>query len=83
MIRFKQFNKVPKYIEYCLQEKCTLQEKTLRNVEKNFQGPEFAEKIKQIESFANLKKNPHKHVNKMVNNFNIENPKKYKKEITQ
>lgn len=29
LIRFRQVNKVPKYIKYCLKEKCSLKEKTI------------------------------------------------------
>lgn len=41
MIRFRNINKIPKYIKYCMEEKCTLKEKTIENIQKYFKSEEM------------------------------------------
>lgn len=36
LIRFRQTKKVPKYIKYCLEEKCCLNERTIESIKKYF-----------------------------------------------
>ena len=79
LIRFKNLKKVPKYIKYCLDEKCTLKDKTISSIKKYFKSQEMEETLEKIKSFASIKKKPHKNVHKFVNNYNLENPKKFKK----
>lgn len=83
LIRFRNIQKVPKYIKYCLKEKCTLKEKTIESILKYFKSEEMLESLEKIKGFASIKKKPHKNVHKFVNNYNLENPKKYKKQIRE
>ncbi|MCC6448005.1 MAG: hypothetical protein IT215_04905 [Chitinophagaceae bacterium] len=41
LLRFKHINKVPKYVKYCLDEKCSLNEKTIEGIQKYFNGEEM------------------------------------------
>lgn len=41
------------------------------------------QKLEEIKSFSNIKKKPHKNVHKFVNTYNVENPKKYKRQIRE
>lgn len=41
------------------------------------------ETMEQVKSFSKIKKKPHKNVHKFVNNYNLENPKKFKKQIRE
>ena len=41
LIRFKQINKVPKYVKYCLEEQCTLKPQTIESIKKHFKGDEM------------------------------------------
>lgn len=83
LLRFRHINKVPKYIKYCLEEQCSLKEKTVTTIKKYFQSEEMNETLEKIQSFSSLKKKPHQHVHKFINNYNLENPKKYKKQIRE
>lgn len=83
LIRFRHIQKVPKYVKYCLKEKCTLKEKTIESIQKYFKSDEMNETLEKIKGFITIKKKPHKNVHKFVNNYNLENPKKYKKQIRE
>ena len=50
---------------------------------KKFKDNETLQKLDELGSFSNVKRNPHKNVNKHINNYNIENPKKFKKMIRE
>ena len=41
LIRFRQINKVPKYIKYCLKEKCSLKPHTVNSILKYFKSSEM------------------------------------------
>lgn len=43
----------------------------------------MTETLEKIKSFAKLEKKPHKNVHKFVNNYNVENPKKFKQQIRE
>lgn len=52
LIRFRQINKVPKYLKYCVDEKCTLHEKTIESILKYFPGDQMKDTIEQIRGFS-------------------------------
>lgn len=81
LLRFRHIQKVPKYVKYCYDEKCTLKEKTIQGILKYFKGDEMKETLEKIKSFSSIVKKPHKNVHKFINNYNLENPKKFKKQI--
>ena len=83
MIRMKQFNRVHKYVDLCIEEQCCLKEKTMKNLLKNFNDDETYEKAQVMKKFIGKKKKNDSQFNKMVNNYNLENPKKFKNEIHQ
>lgn len=51
LIRFKQIKKVPKYVKYCFEEKCTLNPKTIQSILKHFSSDEMKETLEIIKGF--------------------------------
>lgn len=48
LIRFRLVNKVPKYIKYCLKEKCSLKEHTIKSILKYYKSEEMTKKMEII-----------------------------------
>ncbi len=81
LIRFREIKKVPKYINYALKDKVPLKPETIKSILKYFKSPEIIQKLNKLKSYnKNYRKMSKKH---RVNNYNIENPKKYKKMIQE
>lgn len=81
LIRFKNQKRVPKYVNYALKSRCTLKNQTINNILKIFTSNEMKNKIDTIILNKKINHGPHKFVHKTQNQFNIENPKKFKKMI--
>ena len=60
-----------------------MKDKSIKNLLKAFPDEETMEKVDVMKKFLGFKKKNESQFNKMVNNYNIENPKKFKNEITE
>ncbi len=81
LIRFRDINKVPKYIDYAIKDNCCLKQDTIVSILKHFNEDEMKDKIKIIQGFKQNEKFVNNFNNKIQNQFHIENPKKFKKII--
>ena len=79
LIRFRDINKVPKYINYALKEKCTLKRDTITSILKHIDNPEMRNKLNLIKEFKKNEFKGNKYNNKIQNKYHIENPKRFKK----
>ena len=50
---------------------------------KYFKSDEMKVKMNEIRENSKLKRKPHKNVHKIINTYNLENPKKFKKIIRE
>lgn len=66
-----------------MKENCTLKPHTIENILKLFNTKKMQENMEEIRKNAAIKRKPHKNVHKIVNKYNLENPKKYKKIIRE
>lgn len=60
-----------------------MKDKSIKNLLKAFDDEETKEKVGIMKKFLGMKKKNQSQFNKMVNNYNLENPKKFKNEITE
>lgn len=82
LIRFREISRVPRYVNFAIRDECSLKSHTLENILKYFDSAEMREKIGVLKGFYQ----PHHQVkksknfsNRKQNDFNIQNPKKFKK----
>lgn len=79
LIRFRDINKVPKYVNYALKEKCTLKRDTITSILKHLDTPDMRKKLDVIKHFKKNEFKGNKYNNKIQNKYHIENPKRFKK----
>ncbi len=70
LIRFRQVNKIHKYINYALKDKCRLKSDTIKNILKHFNNPEMNDKLEKIKKFSKFQKivNVFPKPNKLISN---------------
>lgn len=85
LIRFKQSQKVPKYIDYALKDNCFLKKATVEEIKKALPEKEIVAKLELLGKNEHLEKLEGKEERnlKFKNKFKEENPKKFKKIIQE